>query len=69
MTLKCKFCDAKADFRYGKSSTKESPDTYPPTDFCFECYEQKIGKGVDEYDPIEVRDMAMKILAERKSRN
>ena len=68
MTPKCKFCGERADFYYAKDGTKEDPTTFPQTDFCHECFERVMGdEETSEYDPVQVKDMALEILKTSKA--
>lgn len=64
---KCAFCDQKADFRYEKKATETHPSVVPPVDYCFECYDQRVGSefGDDFVDPIKLRDRALAVLAKK----
>lgn len=67
MIPKCKFCGCRADFSYEKKATPESPMVIEKADYCHECYEQHMEPG--EYDPVQVKDMALEYLRKHKETN
>lgn len=67
MMPKCCKCGDTAQFGFEKKATKDNPIVAPAADWCYECYEAHVMPEVfGGFDPLEVRDMALKTLRKQR---